>query len=90
MDILSIFTNLGSSFGIIRGLMNRVFDIKSGHDFCRYRNSIPVIYFQINANSSEPVSAFNKRPFCSDHFELCNLMRIGRKQHILSTTLRSC
>ena len=32
----------------ISGPMNRVFDIKSGHDFCRYRNSIQVIYFQIN------------------------------------------
>ena len=30
----------------ISGPMNRVFDIKSGHDFCRYRNSIQVIYFQ--------------------------------------------
>ena len=26
---------------------------------------------------------FNKRPFRSNHFELCNLMRVGRKQHIL-------
>ena len=25
-----------------------MFDIKTGHDFCRYRNSIQVIYFQIN------------------------------------------
>ena len=32
----------------ISGPMNWVFDIKSGHDFCRYRNSIEVIYFQIN------------------------------------------
>ena len=32
----------------ISGPMNRVFDMKSGHDFCRYRNSIQVIYFQIN------------------------------------------
>ena len=30
------------------GPKNRVFDIKSGHDFCRYRNSIQVIYFQIS------------------------------------------
>ena len=36
-------------FGVlISGPKNRVFDIKSGHDFCRYRNSIQVIYFQIN------------------------------------------
>ena len=48
MDILSIFTDLGSSFGTISGPMNRVFDIKSGHDFSRYRNSIQVICFQIN------------------------------------------
>ena len=47
MDILSIFTDLGSSFGIISGPMNRMFD-KSGHNFCRYRNSIQIIYFQIN------------------------------------------
>ena len=36
-------------FGVlICGPKNRVFDIKSDHDFCRYRNSIQVIYFQIN------------------------------------------
>ena len=28
--------------------MNRMFNIKSSHDFCRHRNSIQVIYFQIN------------------------------------------
>jgi hypothetical protein len=38
-------------------------------------------------NSYEPVSTYNKRPFCSDHFELCNFKRVGRKQQILSTTL---
>ena len=32
----------------ISGPKNRVCEIKSGHDFCRYRNSIQVIYFQIN------------------------------------------
>ena len=32
----------------ISGPKNRVFDIKSGHDFCRYRNSIQLIYFQIS------------------------------------------
>ena len=33
-------------------------------------------------------SSFNKRPFCLNHFELCNLMRVGRKQHIsLKSTL---
>ena len=48
MDILSVFTGLGSSVGIISGPMNRVLDMKTGHDFCRYRNSIQVIYFQIN------------------------------------------
>ena len=36
MDILSIFTDMGSSFGAITSPMNQVFDIKSGHDFCRY------------------------------------------------------
>ena len=30
------------------GPMDLVFDIKSGHDFSRYRNSIQVICFQIN------------------------------------------
>ena len=34
----------------INGRKNRVFDIKSGHDFCRYRNSIQVIYFQISGH----------------------------------------
>ena len=48
MDILSIFTDLGSSFGTISGFMNWVFDVKCGLDFCRYRNSIQVIYFQIS------------------------------------------
>ena len=48
MDILSIFTDLGSSFGTISDPMNRVFHIKSGHDFSRYRNSIQVICFQMN------------------------------------------
>ena len=37
---------------VINGPMNRVFDIKSGHDFCWYRNSIQVIYFQINGFNS--------------------------------------
>ena len=53
MDILSIFTDLGSSFKTISGPMNRVFDIKSGHDFCRYGNSIQVICFQINDTDLE-------------------------------------
>ena len=35
-------------------------------------------------NSYEPVSTFNKGPFCLDHFELCNFKRVGRKQQILS------
>ena len=36
----------------ISGSMNRVFDIKSSHDFCRHRNSIQVIYFQINESTA--------------------------------------
>ena len=36
----------------ISGPKDRVFDIKSGHDFCRYRNSIQVIYFQISGAGS--------------------------------------
>ena len=32
----------------ISGPMNWLFDIKSGHDFFRYRNFIQVIYFHIN------------------------------------------
>ena len=87
MDILSIFTDLGSSFKTISGPMNRVFDIKSGHDFCRYRNSIQVICFQINANSCEPVTTFSKRPFCLDYSELRNFKLVRPKQHILTTTL---
>ena len=39
VNILPIFTDLGSSFGAIGDPKNQVFDIKSGHDFCRYRNS---------------------------------------------------
>ena len=35
----------------ISGLENRVFDINSGHDFCRYRNFIQVIDFQINVGT---------------------------------------
>ena len=30
---------------------------------------------------------FNKRSFRLNHFELCNLMHVGRKQHILQITL---
>ena len=41
-------------------------------------------------NSYEPVSTLNKGPFCLDHFELCNFMRVGRKQQILSTILGRC
>ena len=37
----------------ISGHMNRVFDIKSGHDFCRHRNSIQVIYFHFNVPSPQ-------------------------------------
>ena len=44
----------------ISGPMNRMFDIKSGHDFCRYRNSIQVIYFQIN-----------DQKLCSNNFSWC-------------------
>ena len=38
----------------ISGPINRVFDIKSGYDFCRYRNSVQVIYFQINGRYHYP------------------------------------
>ena len=33
-------------------------------------------------NLCEPVSTFNKRPFCLDYSELCNFKRAGRKRHI--------
>ena len=56
MDILSIFTDLGSPFGTISGPMNQVFEIKSGHDFCRYSNFIQIIYFQINDSDAEIVT----------------------------------
>ena len=43
-------------FGLlICGPKNRVLDIKSGHDFCRYRNSVQVIYFQINGAMREEI-----------------------------------
>ena len=45
VDILSIFTDLGSSFGTISGPMNRAFDIKSGHDFSRYMKLYPGYLF---------------------------------------------
>ena len=61
MDILSILTDLGSSFETVSGPMNRVFDIKSGHDFCRYRNSIQVFYFQINGEASHIDFVHEKR-----------------------------
>ena len=51
-------------FGVlICGPENRVFDIKSGHDFCRYRNSIQVIYFQINDDSARMQGDFYHRSF---------------------------
>ena len=38
-------------------------------------------------NSCDPVSTFNKKPFCCfDYFELCNFKRVRRKKHILITT----
>ena len=37
---------------------------------------------QMTNRLCEPVSTFNKRPFCSNYFELCNLVRAGRKQHV--------
>ena len=43
----------------ISGPKNRVCEIKSGHDFCRYRNSIQVIYFQINATCSVLLTTLN-------------------------------
>ena len=52
VDILSIFTDLGLSFGTMSGTKNRLFDIKSSHDFCRYKNTIQIIYFHINAPAS--------------------------------------
>jgi hypothetical protein len=33
------------------------------------------------------VFLLTKDRFCSNNFELCYIMRVGRKQHILSTTL---
>ena len=45
----------------ISGPMNRVFDFKSGHDFCWYRNSIQVIYFQINEDDVECKLIFEKQ-----------------------------
>ena len=39
--------------------------------------------------SCEPVSTFEKRPFCLDNFELCNFKQVEGKQQNLSTTLAS-
>ena len=42
------------------------------------------------AISCEPVSTFDKRPFCLDNFELCNFKQAEGKQQNLSTTLARC
>ena len=42
------------------------------------------------AISCEPVSTFDKRPFCLDNFELCNFKQVEGKQQNLSTTLAWC
>ena len=41
----------------------------------------------ITQNDYEPVSTFNKRPFCLSYFESCNFKRVKRKEHILTTIL---
>ena len=46
----------------ISGPMNQVFDIKSGHDFGRYRNSIQIIYFQINGYYPNTKICCGKKP----------------------------
>ena len=62
MQSTGYFTSIYRFGVLICGPKNQVFDIKSGHDFCRYRNSIQVIYFQIsgldkvNLDISEPSS----------------------------------
>ena len=50
----------------ISGSMNRVFDIKSDHDFCRYGNSIQVIYFQINAFTSIYTDLYIRDGICQN------------------------
>ena len=37
--------------------------------------------------SREPVSTFDKRPFCLDNSQLCNFKHVEGKQQNLSTTL---
>jgi hypothetical protein len=68
----SIFTNFTTNFFIVQ----RHGWMKT-HD-CMSRWLIPM---------NHAVSTLNKRPFCLDHFELCNFKCIGLKKHILSTTL---
>ena len=36
----------------------------------------------------EPVSTFNKRPFCSNHFELCNLICVLDVNNIILSCLQ--
>ena len=58
-------------FGVlICGPKNRVFDIKSGHDFCRYRNSIQVIYFQINGGTAENKERFETKRYFMHKFQI--------------------
>ena len=38
----------------IHGPKNQVCDIISDHNFCRYRNSIQVIHFQVNDSNALP------------------------------------
>ena len=64
-------------------ILRQFFFIVKRHAWMKTRGCITQM-----TNLCEPVSTFNKRLFCFNHFESCNLMRAGHKQHILSTALR--
>jgi hypothetical protein len=69
----SIFTNFTTNFFIVQRHGSMTI-----HDYVTQKDQFLLT-----------ILLLTKDRFCSNNFELCNLsMRVGRKQHILSTTLR--
>ena len=71
MQSSGYFNNIYLFGVIICGPKNRVCEIKSGHDFCRYRSSIQVIYFQINACTKNNACARARDVIGSEKREFC-------------------
>ena len=59
-------------------------DPQFSHKLLFIFTNFTIIFFIVQR---EPVSTFNKRPFCLGYFESCNFKRVKRKQHILTTIL---